>query len=263
MPVARRIALLTQSSRPLPSTSTVCVFPRYSISTLDYDTAANIGNVTGYESAFTAEGALINKLAVCEGYSEAFLLLCWTTGIDARIIEGTGNGGAHEWNVVKIDGKWYQIDVTFDDPLVNNTIDTTGGNMSYDYFLLTTADMCADHTISSCYNDTLPSCTSTDYYEYAKQCTLDFKLGDTPYVIISNYEQAKTAVASYNYQGIKEFAFVYAEGILDANTLYQTVCDVTVNNLSYYGGGRSVSASGSYMNTIGYTIAIVKLTISN
>lgn len=228
----------------------------------DYGIANNIDNYTGNEAAFMAEGALVNKLAVCEGYSEAFLLLCWTAGIESRLIEGTGNGGPHEWNIVKVDGKWYQIDVTFDDPTINGVVDTTGGNMSYDYFLITTSDMCIDHSITNCYNNALPECNSMDYYEYAKQCTLETKLAGTPYVVISNYDQARTAVASFNMQGIKDFAYVFVEGSLDINTLYQLAWEVSTNNLGYYGGGAFVGASGTYMDTVGYTIAMVNLLIN-
>lgn len=228
----------------------------------DYDIANNIGNCTGDEVVFKAEGALVNKLAVCEGYSEAFLLLCWTAGIESRLIEGTGKGSPHEWNIVKVDGKWYQIDITFDDPAINGIVDTTGGNLSYDYFLITTTDMGRDHSITNCYNNSLPECSSTDYYEYAKQCTLETKFAGTPYVIISNYDQARTAVTSYNIQGIKDFVYVFVEGGLDIDTLCQIACEISANNLHYYGGGASVGAAVTYMDTVGYTIVIVNLLIN-
>ncbi len=221
----------------------------------DYDTANNISGATGGEAPFTAEGSLINKKAVCEGYSEGFLLLCWTAGIEARLIEGTGNGGAHEWNVVKVGGKWYQMDVTFDDPLVNGVVDYVGGNLSYDYFLITTADMTKNHVIASCYNDTLPSCVSTDYYEYAKQCTFEVKLGSTPFTIISSYAEADSAINSYNSQNIMKFALVYPEGSLDYNELLNRAVNITVNNLNVgISAGLTVSAS------VGYSIAIITLT---
>ena len=58
---------------------------------------------------------------VCEGYSKAFKLVCDELGIPCILVSGTayedGEGGAHMWNEVQIDGKWYAVDATWDDPL--------------------------------------------------------------------------------------------------------------------------------------------------
>ena len=54
---------------------------------------------------------------VCEGYSEAFKILCNRENIPCVIIVGDAGGG-HAWNYVKMeDGKWYAIDSTWDDPV--------------------------------------------------------------------------------------------------------------------------------------------------
>jgi len=64
---------------------------------------------------------------VCEGYSRAFKILCDYEGIECVPVSGLGNGGAHMWNYVKVtdeetddvnkNGKWYGIDVTWNDPV--------------------------------------------------------------------------------------------------------------------------------------------------
>lgn len=72
-------------------------------------------------------GALLKGKAVCEGYSEAMKLICDRENIPCIIVIGTGNGGAHAWNYVQMeDGKWYGLDVTWDDQT----------NTYYDYFLV-------------------------------------------------------------------------------------------------------------------------------
>lgn len=57
--------------------------------------------------------------AVCEGYAKAFQLLLNLSGIDNLIVTGVGfgNGGYenHAWNLVKIDNKYYNFDLTWDD----------------------------------------------------------------------------------------------------------------------------------------------------
>ncbi len=65
---------------------------------------------------FDSYGALVNGVCVCEGYAEAFKLLCDREGIPCITVIGTGNGGAHKWNMVQMeDGDWYTIDATWDD----------------------------------------------------------------------------------------------------------------------------------------------------
>lgn len=68
----------------------------------------------------SAYGSLIEKQAVCEGYAEAFALLCQKNGIDCILITGEADNGRekeyHMWNYVRMDdGKWYAVDVTWDD----------------------------------------------------------------------------------------------------------------------------------------------------
>ena len=61
-------------------------------------------------------GALITGVCVCEGYAEAFKLLCDREGLPCITVVGTGNGGAHKWNMVQMeDGEWYTLDSTWDD----------------------------------------------------------------------------------------------------------------------------------------------------
>ena len=64
---------------------------------------------------------------VCEGYSEAFQLLCQREGIPCITVVGTANGGGHAWNYVQMeDGVWYAVDLTWDDQ----------GDIMNDFFLV-------------------------------------------------------------------------------------------------------------------------------
>lgn len=94
----------------------------------------------------TAYNALINKSAVCEGYSAAAYRMFTEAGIDCRIITGWADAGAHSWNIVKVDGKWYNIDLTWDDPITS-----TGEQvLTYNYFLKNT-NAFSDHIRESQY----------------------------------------------------------------------------------------------------------------
>ena len=90
-------------------------------------------------SSYDAAGPLLYGRAVCDGYSKALDLLCYLSGIECLRINGEGNGGGHAWNKVKIDGQWYNIDVTWDDPVSTRPI------LRYDYFLISDNALAADH----------------------------------------------------------------------------------------------------------------------
>ena len=69
---------------------------------------------------------------VCSGYSLAAYYLLNSAGIPTRVITGYGGTDApleanHMWNMVKLDGNWYNMDITWDD--------TEQKNISYKYFL--------------------------------------------------------------------------------------------------------------------------------
>lgn len=82
-----------------------------------------------------------NKV-VCEGYAKAFQLLMNACGIECIYIPGTANGSGHGWNKVKLDGDWYNVDVTWDDPTSGNDTPI----LSHDYFNVTDAKLLTNHT---------------------------------------------------------------------------------------------------------------------
>ena len=93
-----------------------------------------IAKQVSYDSTFTNGTAhqptsvfLEPFLPVCEGYAEAFKMLCDREGIPCVIVVGDANGGGHAWNYVKMeDGKWYAVDLTWDDQ----------SSIFYDFFLV-------------------------------------------------------------------------------------------------------------------------------
>ena len=92
--------------------------------------------VAGAPYCYSAYGALVDGRSVCEGYAEAFKLLCDKAGIDCILVTGLSlpdenndTTEAHMWNFVRMDdGEWYAVDATWDDS------DDIAGN--YKYFLV-------------------------------------------------------------------------------------------------------------------------------
>ncbi len=96
--------------------------------TTEYDYRGYVKKDIPY-SSYTAYGALINKKAVCLGYARAYKSILNKLGIECEIVSSKKMN--HAWNVVKVDGKYYNVDVTKDD-VVYDTL----GYVSHRRFLL-------------------------------------------------------------------------------------------------------------------------------
>ncbi len=121
----------------------------------DYE---NYQNNTVPFVSYEAYGVLVLKTGVCDGYRKAFQLFMDILGIPCEGVVGTGNGGAHAWNIVTLDGERYHIDVTWDDPVPD-----TSGSVHYNYFLVDDDTMRQDHTWN--YSSKQP-CNGTRYRTY-------------------------------------------------------------------------------------------------
>ena len=103
----------------------------YLVSNLDYDSGA------GATHTYDIYGALVNHKCVCEGYAKAFKYLLNGLNIESTLVIGKGTNSRgesenHAWNYVKIDEKWYAVDVTWDDPII---IGGAANEIQYKYFL--------------------------------------------------------------------------------------------------------------------------------
>lgn len=110
--------------------------------------SANYVNNGDYESAenwaYGACGVLIHKEGVCQSYAIAFYMMASAAGLDCQYVTGTAKGGGHAWNQVKVDGTWYYIDCTWDDPIMNGH---SGGGERYTYYLSET--LWSNHTANT------------------------------------------------------------------------------------------------------------------
>ena len=70
----------------------------------------------------------------CNGYAKSMKYLCDQSGIVSMVVTGESmEGASHAWNVVDVDGQWYNIDCTWDDPRMENPL---YANIRYNYFLV-------------------------------------------------------------------------------------------------------------------------------
>lgn len=100
-------------------------------------------------NSYNIYGAFINKSVVCEGYAESFKYIMDKLGIQCVLVSGIaenteGNRESHEWNYVQIDGKWYAIDVTWDDPIIMGGVSLPKA-LRYKYFLKGSSTINTNH----------------------------------------------------------------------------------------------------------------------
>ena len=86
----------------------------------------------------TAYGALVQRTPVCQGYALAYKMLLSRLGIGCVFV--TSDSMIHGWNLVQLDGVWYHVDVTWDDPLVGSSAENAqdqgfDAEVSHRYFL--------------------------------------------------------------------------------------------------------------------------------
>lgn len=196
---------------------------------------------------FHPEGVFLKKKAVCQGYAESFKLCMDLLGIRCDIVTGTGNGQAHAWNAVCLDNEWYQIDCTWDDPLVEvNGQPQDSGSIHYSYFNITDSQMKKDHTYT--YGN---PCNGTkysyDYFAADEYGTIYSTVAD-----YSNYVNSQLSAGKNNIT-----AYVRCEGNV---TIYNYLNDNQIDLRKYptdRGLSMTCQASG-----ISDTIYVINLTVT-
>ena len=125
----------------------------------------------------TIYGTLHQGDVICNGYAQAFQLLCKCVGIDSVYIAGDSNSNAgdwtdnsaHAWNAALLSGDWYVVDVTWDDteePACRyNYLNVTDSQISNDHMPYTMKEE-NDSEESSHGNVFLPACTDLTYNYY-------------------------------------------------------------------------------------------------
>ncbi|MBR2743052.1 MAG: hypothetical protein IKD89_05615 [Clostridia bacterium] len=92
-----------------------------------------------YDTTYTnydAYSFFRDKKGVCQAYTRVYEAVMRLVGVETSYIESQSMN--HSWNIVKIDGKWYHVDVTWNDPIT-----TSVGCATHEYLLLSTDKMIA------------------------------------------------------------------------------------------------------------------------
>ena len=155
---------------------------------------------------FTMYGVLIDGKANCEGYSRTMQYLLRSMDIYNYLAIGNGETGStkdtgHMWNIVRIDNKFYNLDVTWDDYSVSDFVDYPDNSGSHVYFNMSTEDIKKNHSIND--NALWADCTE-DSFGYFRYKGIYFKSYNAETERAMKFEIAETLASGYN---SVEFAF--------------------------------------------------------
>lgn len=138
----------------------------YLVDNIEYDTTLSKSNI------YSIYGALVNKECVCEGYAKAFKYLLDELGIQSVLVIGTGTNAKgetenHAWNYVQLNGNWYAVDTTWDDPVIIGDGILTDES-KYKYFLVGKNKIDEDHKAEGQFTEegkvfVYPNLSESDY----------------------------------------------------------------------------------------------------
>ncbi|MBQ2971073.1 MAG: hypothetical protein IJE16_00810 [Ruminococcus sp.] len=195
----------------------------YILKKCEYDTSLT-GSVTvpkGKESAFDPYGALVEGVAVCEGYSRAFQLLCNSTGLSCINIVGVSENELHMWNAVQLGEDYYYVDVTWDDKdeeaFMYDYFNISEKQLLYDHEFsplsseMSDEEICGDGTTNALTsNFFIPKCTKTEQNYYEKN-SVHLKSYDSDEIEESLLKSAENKESYFHfYIEPNEFTFDYA-----------------------------------------------------
>ena len=175
----------------------------------------------------SAYSVFCTDLTVCAGYAQAFSMVCNASGIDCISVTSS----AHQWNKVRINDSWYNVDCTW--------ADSGSGNATlYEYFERSDTSYANDsttnvsnHTIESYWSDYLPSCT-------LDSSSSGYTAGTLPDIT----ETTEEPVITY---------------VNNGNDYTVTITDATLDAIIYYtldGTTPSPAATKSYLYTDAFTV---------
>ena len=157
-----------------------------------YDDVAKNNLLKFHARSNTILGVLFYKTAVCEGIAKTFKFLLNALDIKCIVVKGkatddlSGNVSSdplHAWNMVKIDGKPYYIDLTWDINLSDKNI------IRHDYFNLTDKDIAIDHSVDK----SLPSCKAYDDNYFYKNGLVVTRKADLRQIIADKIKKGENS----------------------------------------------------------------------
>ena len=182
-------------------------------------------------SPHAAYTILTEGKGVCQAYATLAYMMLTEADMEAHYVTGFA-GEDHAWNLVKVDGEWYHLDPTWNDPTFSSSVASYPGMseyISYDYFLISDRVIGQDHTMDA--RKGLPRATSERFGVMRSDMSTPFTMNGILYVLIPEYVNGDMYYVNYtdrNYEinkinllaatpTVELFATVQAMDILATN----------------------------------------------
>lgn len=191
---------------------------------------ANSRGVSKNSASHNAYGALVNRLAVCDGFSSAFTLLAQKLGFECMLVVGRSAYATtlqdHAWNIIKIGGKYYHMDATWD---ARKYADFN--EYSYAYFAVSDQEISSDHNWNS---SATPVCSNNDFNYYLKNG-----------LYASNTEHLNKIIKALGSQNTNVIRLKLSRNIKLPNNAGEYLMQITTNEVIKPGERKQVGYSWS------------------
>lgn len=173
-----------------------------------------------YKLSDTMYGTLVKGKGKCDGYAKTFAYVCGKAGIRVVTVIGSdiysSDDSLHMWNKVYYNKQWYNIDVTWDDPVSNMT-----DNRKYEFFMVSDKEFQKTHTEDNL-SFSVPSAKDSSrtyfkvYQKYAK-----------------NLSEAKNIIKTEIQKAVKKQK-IHITFQCSTDEVYNNVCDYVLDTSKMY-----------------------------
>jgi len=188
---------------------------------------ANSKGICNSPASHNAYGALINRVAVCDGFSSAFVLLAKKLGFDCMLVTGHSAYSStgftnHAWNIVKVRGRFYHMDITWDTRRYNEF-----GEYSHVYFAMKDEEIAYDHSWDK---NITPACSSNDLSYYIKNR-----------LFANDADQLNEIIKAYDKEQANVFRIKLSRNISLPNNAGEYLAQRVVNEAANFEGRKQFS----------------------
>ena len=211
----------------------------YIVANYDYDTRV-YSNETGVDGNRTLDKMVAEKTGVCQGYTYLYMVAMKRLGIECIAVPT--DELHHVWNKIKLDGKWYNVDVTYDDP-ISDTITSS----SHAYFLVNDDEIKALDPSSGSYS--FFAVEGSSAYELS-DCSYTINADNTITIVSDGVTVVSNgAIVDYPYVFDGEYgwsAAVKDNSIVALFKITENSCHIRWNGTTWDGKNAEVSTSTQY-----------------
>ena len=191
-------------------------------------------------------GVFVNKKAVCAGYAKAFQYLLNKCGIECTYV----TSATHAWNLIKLEGDYYHIDVTWGDGSDTKKEKNQTDAINYDCFCITTEELARLDSHTPVAGFPIPECTAT-------KCNYHRRLG--LYFEAFDFDRIRTIVCENVKLGKYAISFKFASSEVLSAAQKQLIDEGRYREIIQFAGLKAnVKLDTSYV----YSVRDDKLTIA-